>query len=1494
MTSKNNQNERLRKISMENKRDRFSIRKLAVGAASILLGFSFMAASGQIAKADTTDPNSQETSVDSRKQTVDSEKTETAVQDKGAAATAKVSSVKKSKTDVTTYSGLHDFLRDGSEETEQTEGQGSSAPSSSETEQTEGQGSSAPSSSETENTNPEQETGAEQTQPASAEDLANAASDLQTEIGKGNDFVKTDPYKEAAADKQKSVTDAIAQGQATLDKYNKFISTNDDKFKVSLFDLTDAKVTIGAMITAATNTVGAQTITNIGDDDGWHLDYSETSSGDATLIVTKANNSYNGVVNDSTTLYDYLISKLGTTNGRDLISKIKVIEFDEPRDSSGNAQLTLAQSGTNFDGNAEIIYAPDDTLHETPLNETSVAGHGLIKYGQLGHFKNLIKIKGLENVDIGATAGAGLSYLFSGDTSLTELNLSNFDTSHVTNMEGMFDYDIKLQKLNLLGKFSTNNVTNMSNMFAYNCSLTDLNLTNFKTDSVSDMNAMFKGNSKLQTLNLGSAFKTGGVKDMSYMFANNNALTTITTSAGNNKLDFNTGIVKDMSYMFFNDSSLSSLDLGANFNTSYVGQGSDKDTPVGSPYHTGNGMASMFYGMAKLKTLNLGSQFDTRHVKNMSNMFSGDSALQSLSNTPDGKLDFDTSGIDNTVDDGTGIPADPSTGAPATPGVTGLYGMFTGDAALTSLKLGPNFQSHDIKNMGAMFNGDKGLKELTFDPNFKGVAVSGSSDAPNDMSTMFKGLSSLKSLDLSNFVFPSFINVDDMLIDLGDPEYFELTLPAEKIPNTWTGTTVFPTTTVPEAAGIGQFSSYDPSTSSRNNNTSKGYIRAVHNASGGGNVDDPQGNSYTGSAINNLYNSTGPGDTYIIAAGANNKTYLPDSSVTLTLHAGQKTVDKNLVNSKLNFIVKDPLTNEIRHKYSESQLESMQDKLAKSKHVIESTEWQPNKDLDDPSVASSNSLGMVSNGNNIVTTAGDIITPDPIPNDGTSNKYALLKINYGDGTVKYIKVTFDVKGAKAKSSTKFFTSSLTPILANKPYTFSNNDVVSDYIDLSNINGQPVAQPTSYSVSATASGTGDVDIKWSETGSSSDFQPGGDHGEVDAQRKVYVTVNYADNSKQGIFPINVPIKSMEKVSPLTSINNQQTYPTAKSTNLITNIKANAISQDSNITDVVWSDGPTLTQVGTQSASVKVSYADNSYKILPVLVQVIAQPKPGIYDDIAHQGNMGVPQYTDIGNDQQAVNDAAASASVPNGTTASWGDNTLPDTNSKGDKGYHFINVTYPDGTATSIPINVNVGNANIKDITLKHNAYIYGVDGKRANGITLKAGSTVTTYGTKLINGREFYLTKDADYYLAAGNDKPAERNLVQDANAYNKKGKKLKTVKHAGTRVKTYGAPILIKGKEYYSIGKNRYISKDSFPPTSDSTLPGLNKGSLSTTGSRMRLKKNTYLYDEKGQRANSLILKSGSIIQTHGSIQINGKSYYAVETGEYINAKNVDENWLG
>ena len=58
--------------------------------------------------------------------------------------------------------------------------------------------------------------------------------------------------------------------------------------------------------------------------------------------------------------------------------------------------------------------------------------------------------------------------MFYNCSSLTSLNLSNFNTNNVTNMSYMFYKCFSLKELNLTN-FNTNNVTNMSFMF-FGCS----------------------------------------------------------------------------------------------------------------------------------------------------------------------------------------------------------------------------------------------------------------------------------------------------------------------------------------------------------------------------------------------------------------------------------------------------------------------------------------------------------------------------------------------------------------------------------------------------------------------------------------------------------------------------------------------------------------------------------------------------------------------------------------------------------------------------------------------------------------------------------------------------------------------------------------------------------------------------------------------------------------------------------------------------------------
>ena len=118
MLGKNNFNEKLNKIERQSKHDRFSIRKLTVGAASVLIGLSFVGLSSQTAKADTISPETDTAVVGENEVTVTSpDVKEKVVSSATNTETTSNETKNESKSNVTSYQGLKTFLKFSSNET---------------------------------------------------------------------------------------------------------------------------------------------------------------------------------------------------------------------------------------------------------------------------------------------------------------------------------------------------------------------------------------------------------------------------------------------------------------------------------------------------------------------------------------------------------------------------------------------------------------------------------------------------------------------------------------------------------------------------------------------------------------------------------------------------------------------------------------------------------------------------------------------------------------------------------------------------------------------------------------------------------------------------------------------------------------------------------------------------------------------------------------------------------------------------------------------------------------------------------------------------------------------------------------------------------------------------------------------------------------------------------------------------------------------------------
>ena len=136
------------------------------------------------------------------------------------------------------------------------------------------------------------------------------------------------------------------------------------------------------------------------------------------------------------------------------------------------------------------------------------------------------------------------AYLFDSCNALVEIDLSNFDASKINNFECMFSKCYKLKEIKGLEKLNTSNAINMSKMFQGCKELKLLDLSNFDTSKVTNMEFMFDDCNKLIEIKGLENFKTNNVTDMCEMFRNCNKIESLNLS------NFVTSKVNNMCLMF--------------------------------------------------------------------------------------------------------------------------------------------------------------------------------------------------------------------------------------------------------------------------------------------------------------------------------------------------------------------------------------------------------------------------------------------------------------------------------------------------------------------------------------------------------------------------------------------------------------------------------------------------------------------------------------------------------------------------------------------------------------------------------------------------------------------------------------------------------------------------------------------------------------------------------------------------------------------------------
>ena len=314
-----------------------------------------------------------------------------------------------------------------------------------------------------------------------------------------------------------------------------------------------------------------------------------------TVTLPQGMEIVSGIVDGDGKAYDDEVITFKASDGYTVFGDVKVGETTLTADANGIYTVTVADSDLTvtatkvLDDNTCYFDESTSTLHlRGNVNKTNVQS-----------YKNSAVTVVADN---GATLPQDSSNLFDSFGVVTSIDLSNADTSSVTNMHRMFRSCSELTALNLSG-FNTSSVEDMSSMFR-NCeSLTQLDVSGFDTSSVEDMNNMFFNCNNLTTLDL-SSFDTSSVTDMSGMFDNCYGLTTLDLSG------FDTSEVTTMYAMFRFCMKLTTLDLSG-FDTSSV-----------------TDMSGMFGSCSNLTTIYVSDNWNTESVTQSNSMFSGCSKLK--------------------------------------------------------------------------------------------------------------------------------------------------------------------------------------------------------------------------------------------------------------------------------------------------------------------------------------------------------------------------------------------------------------------------------------------------------------------------------------------------------------------------------------------------------------------------------------------------------------------------------------------------------------------------------------------------------------------------------------------------------------------------------------------------------------------------------------------------------------------------------------------------
>ena len=318
-----------------------------------------------------------------------------------------------------------------------------------------------------------------------------------------------------------------------------------------------------------------------------------------------------------------------------------------------------------------------------------------------GIFSNCICLKSLPNISNWNISNVNdISYAFSGCSSLESLpDISIWDISNVTNMCSIFNNCNSLKSLPDISKWNTSNVINMSSIFS-DCGNLDCipDISNWKTCNLKNMIKIFKNCESLKSLPDLSKWDTSNITDMDHIFSGCHSLNSLPDIS-----QWKTSNLADINNIFSYCCSLKSLPDISNWDTSKV-----------------INMESAFSFCKSLETIPDISNWDTSRVIIMEKIFYGCSSLKSLPDISNWKT-FNVTNMNSFFYGCKSLVSLPDISSWNTENVTDMSYMFNTCGSLTSLPDLNKWNIKKVKKYESMFDGCS--KELKIPKQFKGCLI---------------------------------------------------------------------------------------------------------------------------------------------------------------------------------------------------------------------------------------------------------------------------------------------------------------------------------------------------------------------------------------------------------------------------------------------------------------------------------------------------------------------------------------------------------------------------------------------------------------------------------------------------------------------------------------------------------------------------------------------------------------------------------------------------